>query len=178
MMMDHFDEWWHDIYEISFAIMKYQLTSHQEWWNEIYEWWLVDKSWWTSASEEPSLEPAAETSENFEKPAAKDTRLKDGWKRCLPQISMAMSGYIHCIYHVYTPFSNNAIFLTKVDRNPFMPSFAIFWQANQNCFFNVVYENLPYGRTRPLGHRLGLAMRPFHDARRMRTMSAPFLSLT
>ena len=47
MMMDHFDEWWHDIYEISFAIMKYQLTSHQEWWNEIYEWWLVDKSWWT-----------------------------------------------------------------------------------------------------------------------------------
>jgi len=174
MMMDHFDEWWHDIYEISFAIMKYQLTSHQEWWNEIYEWWLVDKSWWTSASEEPSLEPAAETSENFETLAVQDTRLKDGWKRCLPQISMAMSGYIPCIY----PILQQCNFLTKVDRNPFMPSFAIFWQANQNFFFNVVYENLPYGRTRPLGHRLGLAMRPFHDARRMRTISAPFLSLT
>ena len=122
MMMDHFDEWWHDIYEISFAIMKYQLTSHQEWWNEIYEWWLVDKSWWTSASEEPSLEPAAKTSENFEKPAVQDTRLKDGWKRCLPQISMAMSGYIPCIYLILP----QRHFLTKVDRIPFMPSLAPF----------------------------------------------------
>ena len=82
------------------------------------------------------------------------------------------------VYTMYIPHSPTMHFLTKVDRNPFMPSFAIFWQANQNCSFNVVYENLPYGRTRPLGHRLGLAMRPFHDARRMRTMSAPFLSLT
>ena len=87
--------------------MKYQLTSHQEWWNETYEWWLVDKSWWTSANEEPSL--AAETSENSEKPAAKDTRLKDGWKRCLPHISMAMSEYTMYMPHSpTTPFFNQS----------------------------------------------------------------------
>ena len=44
---------------------------------------------------------------------------------------MAMSGYISCIY----PILQQCNFLTKVGRNPFMPSFAILCQANQNCFF-------------------------------------------